>query len=70
MPDAPVISARSPFYRENTPVEAPEPEMSPPSQQQSFGGGGGGLPRRGEEALRGGGAGRENACVVFEILPL
>jgi hypothetical protein len=27
---APVISDKSPFYRENTPVGAPEPEMSPP----------------------------------------
>ncbi len=30
MPGATLISDRPPFYRENTPVGAPEPEMSPP----------------------------------------
>ncbi len=61
MPGATVISDRPPFHRENAPVGAPEPEMTPPLEQQSFGGG---LPRRGAKLDGGGGAGRENACVA------
>jgi hypothetical protein len=55
MPVAPVISDRSPFYGENTPVGAPEPKMSPPSQQRSFGGGRGGGYQGEERSLMGGG---------------
>ena len=50
MPAATVISDRPPFYRENAPVGAPEPEMTPPLNNGAFGGGGG--------------VGRENACVA------
>ena len=52
MPVTAVIYDGPPFYRENAPVGAPEPEMTPPLEQRSFGGGGRGgwLPRRGVEA--------------------
>ncbi len=66
MPDAPVISDGSPLCRKNTPVEAPEPEMSPPSYQQSFGGGGGGY--QGEEKkLDGGGRGQGGKTHVLGL---
>jgi hypothetical protein len=56
MPAATVISDRPPFYGENAPVGAPEPEMTPPLEQRSFGGGEGGC--QGEEwKLDGGGGG-------------
>ena len=48
MPGATVISDRSPFYRENAPVGAPEPEMTPPLEQQSFEGEGGVAKERSE----------------------
>ncbi len=63
MPGAAVIFDGSPFYRENAPVGALEPEMTPPLEQRSFGKKGGGC--QGEErSLMGGGAGRENAYVA------
>ncbi len=33
---AAVISAGSPFYRENAPVGVPEPEMTPPPEPRSY----------------------------------
>ncbi len=61
MPDAPVISDGPPFYRENAPVGALEPEMTPPLEQRSLEGGG--LPRRGVRLGGGGGGlGGKNAC--------
>ncbi len=54
MPVALVISDRPPFYGENTPVGAPEPEMSPLTTTELGGGGG----CQGEEKkLDGGGGG-------------
>jgi hypothetical protein len=72
MPADPVISDGPPFYRENAPVGALGPEMTPPLEQRSFGdGGGGGLPRRGAGLDGGGGgAGRENACVAWNTSSL
>ena len=67
MPEAPVISDGPPFYRENAPVGALEPEMTPPLEQRSFGEGGGWLLRRGVRlggGGGGGGVGREKACVA------
>jgi hypothetical protein len=48
MPATPVTFDGSPFFGENTPVGAPEPEMSRITTTEL--GGGGGLPRRGGEA--------------------
>ncbi len=43
MPEAPVMSDGPPFCRENAPVGALEPEMTPPLEQRSFGEGWGGV---------------------------
>ena len=68
MPASPVTSDGPPFYRENAPVGAWEPEMAPPLEQRSFGevGGGGGCQgeERGLAGEGGGGGGREKACVA------
>ena len=55
---APVISDGPPFYRENAPVGALKPEMTPPLEQRSFEEGGGGVAKERSEAWGGGGGGR------------
>jgi hypothetical protein len=61
MPASPVAFDGSPFFRENTPVGAPESEMSCPTTTEL-----GGEGYLGEEVKQvGGGGRRENACVVF-----
>ena len=72
MPGTAVISDRSPFYRENAPVGALEPEMTPPLEQRSLEeGGGGGLPRRGVRLGGGGGGGLGGKThVLLETPPL
>ena len=64
MPAATVISDRPPFYRENAPVGALKPEMTPPLEQRSFERWG--VAKERSEAWWGGGrgVGRENACVA------
>ena len=71
MPVAAVISEGSPFYRENAPVRAPEPEMTPPLEQRSFGevGGGGVVAKERSEAWREGGLGGKRH-VLLETSPL
>jgi hypothetical protein len=64
MPASPVTFDGPPFFGKNTPVGAPEPEMSRFTTTELWGGGG----YQGEEVKPAGGgrgAGRENACVIF-----
>ncbi len=67
MPALPVIFDGSPFFGENTPVVAPESEMSRPTTTELGGWGRDGGGYQGEEMKQAGGGGgrRENACVVF-----
>jgi hypothetical protein len=71
MPEAPVRSDGPPFYRENAPVGALEPEMTPPLEQRSLEeGGGGGLPRSGAGLGGGGGGLGGETHVLLETPPL
>jgi hypothetical protein len=65
MPASPVAFDGSPFFGENTPVGAPESEMSCPTTTE-LGGGGGYL---GEEVKQAGGGGKTHV-LYFEAPPL
>jgi hypothetical protein len=64
MPAPPVAFDGSPFFGENTPVGAPESEMSR-STTTELGGGGGYQGEEVKPAKRGGCVRRENACVIL-----